>query len=114
MNIRLPRHDDVDLEFEGECLVNMSSFVQGQSRWTEIRIYKTNKGAWVTEVVGRTTVPGENDRFNVAVHRKPEHVRFGLMRRQGGERYITDMGRKALAKAAQVDPALQVTLTERI
>lgn len=110
---RLPRDTDIDLEFDGELLVDLSSYQEGQSRWTETRLYKIDSG-WVTEVVGRSTNPGEVDRYQVAVHRKPEKVRLGLMRRVGTEQYLTDMGRRALEAAAQVDPDLVPGLTERI
>lgn len=111
---RIPRDGDIDLEFDGELLVDLSSRTDGMSRWTETRIYRTDSGQWVTEVVGRTTNPGEIDRYTVAVHRKPEKVRLGLMRRVGSEQYLTDMGRRALHAAAQVDPDLVPGLTERI
>jgi hypothetical protein len=115
MDYRLLRDGDIDLEFDGELLVELSSHVDGMNRWTETRIYKTNSGQWVTEVVGKTTVIGEVDRRQVAVHRKAENVRLGLMRKvDGGERVLTHMGRRALFAAAQVDPDLVPGLTERI
>lgn len=114
MEYRIPRDADVDLVFDGALLVDLSSRVDGMNRWTETRIYKTDSGQWVTEVVGKTTVIGEVDRYTVAVHRKPEKVRLGLMRRVGSEQYLTDMGRRALHAAAQVDPDLVPGLTERI
>lgn len=111
---RIPRSNDIDLVFDGVLLVDLSSHVEGQSRWTETRIYRTTTGKWVTEVVGKTLVPGEVDRYAVAVHKQPEKVRIGLMRRMDGERYLTDMGRKALTMAAEVDPELRPGLIERI
>jgi hypothetical protein len=114
MKYRIPRDTDIDLEFDGELLVDISSRADGASRWTETRIYKTDSGQWVTEVVGRSTNPGETDRYQVAVHRKAEKVRLGLMRKVEGEVGLTHMGRRALEAAAQVDPDLVPGLTERI
>lgn len=111
---RLSRHDDVDLVFEGKLLSEVSSHRDGMAHWSEIRVYRTDSGQWVTEVVGRTTKPGEVDRSTVVAHKQPEHVRTALMRNRDGARFLTNMGRKALFDAAQTDPALEPALTERI
>lgn len=114
MEYRLHRHNDVDLVFDGDLLAEVSSHVPGMSRWSEVRIYSTSNGQWVTEVVGRTTHVGEVDRSHVAVHQDVNKVRFGLMRTDKGKRYLTDMGYQALEEAAQADPHLAPALTERI
>jgi hypothetical protein len=46
----------VDLQFEGETLCNVSTREPGQSRWTEIRIYKTVTNRWVSEILGRSNI----------------------------------------------------------
>lgn len=61
-----------DIAFTGEMLSEVDSrdfrVSPGQaSRWTELRIYHTKGGKYICESCGRSSVPGETDRFNISV-----------------------------------------------
>lgn len=113
MKFRVERTEDVPLEFTGELLVDVDS-KDDRPRWQEIRIYRTDSGKYVTEVVGRSSVPGERTFITVQVHDDPADVRIGLYRKQNGRRYLSDLAFEALEGAAEVDPALKQTLVERL
>lgn len=117
---RIPRNRDVDLVFDGECLVDASSQRGGANYWTEIRIYRSDSGRYVTEMVGKSAL-GDPDRRNVTVVDDPADLRNALKRRrrEKGEAtasavYLTDFARQAIADAAEVDPAVAAALEERI
>ena len=61
-----------DIGFTGELLSEVDSrdfrVSPGQaSRWTELRLYQTKGGKYICESCGRSSVPGETDRFNISV-----------------------------------------------
>lgn len=61
-----------DIAFTGELLSEVDSrdfrVSPGQaSRWTELRLYETKGGKYICESCGRSSVPGETDRFNISV-----------------------------------------------
>lgn len=119
-SFRLPRTGDVDLAFEGTLLADESSRAGDASRWTEVRIYSTDSGKFVTEMVGRSIRPGETDRPTVVVHHDTETIRSAIMHRakhgpdQIGKPYLTDVAFNALYTAGQRDHRIMAILTERI
>lgn len=109
-NFRLTRPGDVDLTFEGELLATESSRTNDhQTRWQEVRIYRTASGKWVTENVGRSVRDGERDLPRVSVCETPVQVRDSL-RRQLDNPYITDTAYDALQAAIEVDAELAPAL----
>lgn len=117
---RVPRNGDVDLVFTGECLVDMSGEQPDKDYWTEIRIWRTNSGKYVAEMVGKSAL-GDPDRRNVTVVEDPADLRDALKRRRRGPGeksakpvYLTDFARQALTIAATVDPAVGAALQETI
>lgn len=113
----VPRSDNVDLIFDGEILADVSSQRPGNDHWTEIRIYRTGSDRYVTERIGRTTVPGEYDRVFVNVYDDPARIREGLQRPrpgQAGVYYLNNLAFEAIENAAQIDTAIQAALAERI
>jgi hypothetical protein len=68
-------------------------------RWTEIRIYRTNSGKWVTEMVGRTKHSHEVDRRKATVCETAEQVPTSLPR-TGSTNYLTHLALEALREAA--------------
>lgn len=121
---RLQRAGAVDLAFEGECLADLSSRESGRPRWTEIRIYRTSTGKYVTEVVGRSSVPSEVDRLNVRVVDTADGIAEALARK-GNDRhtivpgdpnrsYLTELAIEAIEKAAESDEAIKATLVEEV
>ena len=116
----IERAGDVDLAFDGECLIDVSSRKPGQDYWTEIRIYRTDSGKYVSEHVGCSAL-GERDRRNVQVVDDPAQLREALKRRKKapGETvakpaYLTDFALSVLEDAADIDPAIAAALEERI
>lgn len=115
MEYRIPRVKNTDLVVDGELLCDLSSKHHGaQAQWSEIRIYKTYSGKWVTENVGRSIVPGERDKRQVKIHVNVDTVRSGVSRNDRNGVYITTIGLQALQEAANKDPELLPTLEERI
>lgn len=104
---RIPRPGQVDLAFNGTLLTDQSS-QDDRPRWTEIRIYRTESGKWVTEQVGRSEVRGEVDRYAVAVCDTPVTVRTSLQ----PNGYLTELALEALDRAAEADPDLGAITTE--
>lgn len=114
---RVARKDNADLVFDGELLADLTSRDARQLRWTEIRIYRADSGRYVTEMIGRTAVPGEYDRVTVDLFERPEEVRKGLLRPRRGvpdKFYLTDLAIEAIEIAAETYPELLASLEERI
>lgn len=109
---RLSRPGLVDLIFEGERIGHASSRLTRRPRWTEVNVYRTDRGQWVTEIVGRTTLHGEHDRFQVTVCSTPVEVRESL--KHPRSEYLTETALEALERAAENDAALETAATERI
>jgi hypothetical protein len=111
-HFRIERTGSLDLEFEGMLLADISSREEASPRWTEIRIYRTSRGSYVTEMIGATTVPGERERRDVKVLNDPTEIPEALKRQPRG--YLTILALEALDLAAEKDPALRPVATERI
>lgn len=111
---QLARPGQVYLSFEGELLATVDSKdADDQPRWTEIRIYRTDSGRWVTEIIGRSTIRGEKDRSKVTVCETPAEVRVSL-RREDQITYLTNLALEALEVAAERDPRLLDAINEHI
>lgn len=110
------RTGDVPLAFEGDLLADRSSRVSGNTRWTEVRIYRTESGKFVTEMVGRSIRKGEVDRRTVVVHDDTDTIRAAIMRPNPdtGQSYMTRTAREALFDAAPHDHRIMAIVTERI
>lgn len=116
---RLPRPQNVDLVFDGDLLSEKSSAAPGAPRWLETRIYLTASGKYVTEMVGRSTLPGEQDKITVNVYDRPGDVRLGFLRTrttgpQRGEQYLTVQAEDTIHEASKHDGSLTAALVERI
>ncbi len=112
---RLTRRGGVPLEFEGRILADETSRRDDQPRWSEVRLYLTDNGAYVSEVTGRSILNGERDLTEVRVTTDPAQVREDLMRKtRDGKTYLTDVALLALTVAADEDPHLRNALVERI
>ncbi len=112
---RLQRPAHADLLFTGELLADVSSKDNPrQSRWTEIRIYRTTKGLYVTEDIGRSIVPNEKDRVSVHVCSTVDDLRVALQRRQDGRVFLRSLAVQAIREAAVKHPELSTAIEERI
>ena len=63
----LTRDNLADLQFEGDLVATVSSETAGKTRWTELRVYKTDGGRYICEELGRSKVDGERDFHHVTV-----------------------------------------------
>jgi hypothetical protein len=112
----LRRLGNVDLEFHGQLLANETSFEEGKNRWTEVRIYSTESGKWITEVVGCSTVEGEINRPKVLICHTPQEVVEG-MRAWSHEKqmhFFSNIVLDALDAAAHADPRLASVVREQV
>ncbi len=109
------RNGDVDLVFEGVCLVDLHSRMSDdQDYWTEIRIYRTTSNRYVAEMVG-VSGKGERPRINVSVLDSPDGLRDALKRKPKEKpAYLTELAIEALQTAAEVDPTVHAALVEHI
>lgn len=111
---RLQRNGDIDLVFEGELLAERSTHEEGAQRWAELRIWRTDSGKYVTQRLGKTTIPGEVDKIHVRILLDPSKVAEALRSKQGGAEFMSHLARHALDEAAEKDPALARCGVERI
>lgn len=124
---RLMRDQALDLEFEGVLLADLTSRYDkpgprsgvtwdeelGRERWTEVRIYRTTSGKYVTEIIGKSRMRGDATLRTVRVVDKPDDV-AGALIIGTNKKKLTNVAVDALNEAAENDPALVVTLVERI
>lgn len=66
---RLQVNNAPDLKFEGRVVYEYSTQSKGESkpRWTELRVWETEGGAWIAESLGCSIRPGESDLRDVLV-----------------------------------------------
>lgn len=96
------------LRFEGSLIGDSSSFSEGKRRWVEIFIYRTISGQYVTSIVGRTDVNGEQTRHNSSVSETAAGVVESLyLYDSDGVRYLTRVARNALELASTNDPKIK-------
>lgn len=112
---QVPRADNVDLVFDGVLLAEINSHDGRRPRWTELRIYRTTDGRYVTERIGRTSVEGEHDRVFTNVYENPADIRQGFLRPRPGQRdvwYMNDLAIECIELAAEQDQAVSAALVE--
>jgi hypothetical protein len=94
---RGPRESSV--EFIGDCLGSASSHAPTKKFWTEITIYRTRAGKYVTHILGNTSVPGKIQRHTVHVYNTAKEMITGLC--QDGA--MSKLAYEAADQAADVD-----------
>lgn len=124
---RLERVSAVDLVFEGELLAevttdegsaaNIARSRDGEDRWQEVRVYRTDRDFWVVEHMGGSRVPGETARIRATACRSVDDVRRAITftdRDDRTRRYVTDLSFEAVSLASQADPRLADVLVEHV
>lgn len=106
------RDDGRDLRFQGVVLGRATSYVDGSERWTEITIFKTDKGNYVASVVGLSIVPGESDRYKAVRSNSAEDIVTFLS--HPVKRFLTIVAKGALEAAAVNDDSLAGALVEEV
>jgi len=97
-----------NVSFTGEKLAKVSSHSNvgpGQNRWTEIKLYRTQGGALVLKITGRTCWQGESDRHRAIVCADEDAVVTALIDDNGGE--LGDLA-KELIEAVGIDATEKV------
>lgn len=113
-NYILNRDDNVPLAFTGKLIAEKTSYTTLSQRWTELRLYRTNKNQYVYEVVGETNISTEKRRSKVYVSDTLEGLHKHMERRtRAGKPYLTNMA-KSLLLDAQIAEAVHGQLVERI
>lgn len=134
---RTTRRDNATFSFDGRLLVAASTQVEkhvpelhdpdsfapprtrcSACRWTELRIFRTEDDdpTWVVESIGRSIVPGEEDRrwFRV-INEAREVVASQVMTdKRTGEVRVPFFAERAFDKAADHDPELAVVVDNYI
>jgi len=82
---KLHRDKDKDVMFVGELRGKVSSNTDGSTRWTEIRIFKTQLGNWITSIVGRTLHEDEHDRRKVVLCGSDDDALVDALRGESGD-----------------------------
>lgn len=63
IEIRLKRDNNTDLVFTGRLVARVTSDPsEFGGRWTELKVYETRGGQYVSQSLGLTEIPGEHDR----------------------------------------------------
>jgi hypothetical protein len=69
-------------------------------------IYRERGGTWVVQTVGRSLVPGEDDRYRVHFCPTPRRVIAALVQTRGEDVFVPNTAKRALDQAADADPVL--------
>lgn len=98
--IVLERTNKAGIEFKGRLLASSTSDPHKiKSRWTEIKLFKSVEGKFITQILGLSNVKGEVTRSTVKIAETPEE--------------LTDiLGFRALA--LEIYKQLKIKFTERI
>src|SRR4051794_28044646 len=82
--------DGREIRFRGELIGGATSHRPGKERWIEMSVHRTEGGNFIVSGVGRTTIPGEVERFWAHVCEEPEGVVEALhLYDRDGVRYLT-------------------------
>lgn len=99
----LRRDDGADVRLAGERIARVSSYDTqrhgGDTRWTELDLYRTAKGKLICHEIGRTIWQGERDRYAVHVCDNEAQLISAL-----GQGWLA----KALYSSAGIDAAEEV------
>lgn len=72
--ITIKQSNGPEIEFHGQLLAEVSSRQPNKDRWTELRVYKSDTGKYITESVGQTVFDHEHVRCKAAVFDKLEDI----------------------------------------
>lgn len=99
------------IAFEGELLGEATSARSDKERWFELRIYRTQAGAYIVSGIGKSSVPSEVDLAWVKIVDTAEDVIRALQRTDAdGELRLTTVARRALDQAANNAEEFATTL----
>lgn len=74
-NVTLERTGKADISFKGKELANSTSNPDGvKQRWTEMKVFKTISGKYITQVLGLSKIKGEVTRSTVNIADTPDDI----------------------------------------
>lgn len=82
-------------------------------RWLETTIYETDTGGFVVHTIGRSIVPGENDRHRVTSTDSAFEVVEVLTIKGINEPFLPDPSARALAQAAHLNEDVREAYVNR-
>lgn len=116
---------EIEHEFEGRCLAAASSHRDDHSalihglgefapqrtrcsacRWFEIQIFRNGDSQWVVQTIGKSIVPGEEDRHRVHFCETARAVVTALALTRGENVFLPNVAKRALDIAADADERL--------
>lgn len=101
--------------FTGSLLGEGTSWEHGKDRWTEVRIYQTEAGSFVVEVIGRSALAGEVDRCRAQVCETAQGAVESLYQYDDNEvRYMTRTARAAAELACVNEEFAQAYRVEEV
>lgn len=108
-----------DLRFFGEQLAEVSSQWVGKEqrdRWTEIEVYRTDKGPYVVSIVRRSRNELEQDSYSAFICPSAREVPEALEQDDPavGDKFLSRLAKKALSDAAREDPEIEKAMFEEI
>ena len=113
--IEVLRNGDLPLIFKGEEIGFSSSFRSGKDRWFEVAIFRTASGRYVVNGIGRSSIPGEEDRSWAIVCDRPDEVVEAMKRTSpDGMTYLSTTATRALLDASKEDLGLAEVTRMRI
>jgi EXLDI family protein len=106
----LARDGDVDLAFEGVELAHASSRAPQDTRWEDLRLYRTSTRRYVLEEVHHSLWPGESEAHFAKVYDAPPSVLDELRGRRSLDHAAVDL----IRQAAQLDSGFVTVAAEWI
>jgi hypothetical protein len=97
------RNRDDTITFEGTRVAHVSAELPSKQRWSEFTIWLTNHGEFVLQGVGKSRVPGEEDRAWVVISQDPVDVLDAIL----ANRDVSRLAKKLIAESLS---ALRATL----
>lgn len=98
------------VQFDGTLLARVSTVSDAKDRWSELEIYLTKGGQYVTHTVGASRLPGEVDLHSAHVHKTAKDaIRAFVIRRTGK---LSGPALDLLDEAAERDQAIARALDE--
>lgn len=109
-------HDrEREFSFEGELIGHASSAASGKKNWIELSIYRTTSNRYIVAGVGKTSVPGQQDRPWAHVCETAAGVVEACYLVDEKEiRYLTLVNRRALTAAALEDEDIMRAFTHEV
>lgn len=96
------------IEFDGELLAEVSTGKPWKHRWTELSLYRTTGGRYVSVSVGQTTYAHEEVIRSARILESPDALVASYISRKRGS--MSQPAIALLEAAALIDPAIDTAL----